>query len=124
MIKIFLNAALKKIIDYQRDENGKLVSDGTLAVYQRAGNAGQEAEGELSFCAILQRTGQRDIANDTLVLNVPIHVFISGDLAFHATVVGKEGMDKAHCHWCKLRSAEWQAHAHERGMRWDSEEMK
>jgi hypothetical protein len=99
------------------------VSDGTLAVHQRAGNAGQEAEGELSFYAILDRTGQRDV-NDTLVLNVPIRVFITGGLAFHATVVGKEGMDKAHCHWCKLRSAEWQACAHERGIGWDSEEMK
>jgi hypothetical protein len=49
---------------------------------------------------------------------------MTGDLAFCATVAGKEGMDKAHCHWCKLKSAEWQAHAHERGMRWDSEEMK
>jgi hypothetical protein len=52
-----LNAALKRIIDYQRDENGKLVCDGTLVVLQRAGNAGQEAEGELSFYAILDRTG-------------------------------------------------------------------
>jgi hypothetical protein len=110
-----LNAALKRIVDYQRDdENGKLVSDGALAVHQRAGNAGQEAEGEL-----MDRTGQRDV-NDTLVLNVPIGVFITGDLAFYATVAGKEGMDKAHCHWCKLKSVECQACAHERGMRWDS----
>jgi hypothetical protein len=35
--------------------------------------------------------------NDMLMLNVPIHVFITGDLAFYAMVVGKEGMDKAHC---------------------------
>jgi hypothetical protein len=88
-----LNAALKRIIDYQRDENGKLVSDGTLAVYQRAGNAGQAAEGELSFYAILDRTGQQDV-NDTLVLNMPIRVFITGDLAFYATVAGKEAWTK------------------------------
>jgi hypothetical protein len=31
-----LNAALKRIISCQRDENGKLVSDGTLAVHHRA----------------------------------------------------------------------------------------
>jgi hypothetical protein len=55
---------------------------------------------------------------------MPIRVFITGDLAFYATVAGKEGMDKAHCHWCKLKSAKWQACAHERGMRWGSEEIK
>jgi hypothetical protein len=57
-----LNAALKRIVSCQRDENGKLVSDGMLAVCQRAEvDAGQEAEGKLSFCAILDRTGQQDI---------------------------------------------------------------
>jgi hypothetical protein len=90
------NAALKRIVERQRDENGWLVSDGMLAVCQRAeGSAGQEeAERELSFCAILDRTGQRDV-NDTLVFNVPIGVFITGDLAFCATVAVKEGMVQA-----------------------------
>jgi hypothetical protein len=42
-----LNTALKRIISCQRDKNGKPVSDGTLAVCQRAEvDAGQEAEGE------------------------------------------------------------------------------
>jgi hypothetical protein len=39
---------------------------------------------------------------------VPIRVFMTGDLAFHATILGKEGVDKAHCMWCKLKKAEWQ----------------
>jgi hypothetical protein len=59
-----------------------------------------------TFYAIVDRTARLG-DKDTLVLNVPIHVFITGDLAFYATVVGKEGMDKAHCHWCKLPSAQW-----------------
>jgi hypothetical protein len=84
------------MVSYQRDEDGKLVSDGTLAVHQRAEvDAGQDAEGKLSFYAILDRTGQQDV-NGTLVLNVPIRVFVTGDLAFCATAAGKEGMDKAH----------------------------
>jgi hypothetical protein len=119
-----LNAALKRIISYQRDENGKLVSDGTLAVHQGAEvDAGQEAEGELSFYAILDRTGQQDV-NDTLVLNVPIRVFATGDLAFCTTAAGKEGMDKAHCIWCKLKRSEWQCHGHDRGAKWTLQELK
>ena len=40
-----LSAALKRIIRYERDEKGNLVSDGTLRVYhQRADEAGK-AEG-------------------------------------------------------------------------------
>ena len=58
------------------------------------------------------------------MLNVPICVFITGDLAFYETLVGKEGMDKAHCHWYKLKSAKWQEYAHARGMGWYLEEMK
>jgi hypothetical protein len=119
-----LNTALERIISYQRDENGKLVSDGTLAVCQRAEvDAGQEAEGELSFYAILDRTGQQDV-NNTLVLSVPIRVFITGDLAFCATAAGKEGMDKAHCIWCKLERSEWQCHGHDRGAKWTLQELK
>jgi hypothetical protein len=57
-------------------------------------------------------------------LNFPICVFITRDLAFYATVVGKEGMDKAHCHWCKLSSAQWQTYEHAPGPKWTIEEHK
>jgi hypothetical protein len=150
-----LNAALKRIVQYKRNENGQLISDGTLAVYkknsqgaeretgergtgepgerntqgaegeaQSVQNLNQGAEGKgveqqstLLFYAILDRT-PRLADEDTLVLNVPIRVFITGDLAFYATVVGKEGMDKAHCHWCKLPSAQWQTYGHAPGPKW------
>jgi hypothetical protein len=45
-----------------------------------------------SFYAILDRTARKSV-DDTLVLNVPIRIFITGDLALDATMVGKEGMD-------------------------------
>ena len=131
-----LNAALKRIIRYQRDENGNLVSDGTLRVYSQGANEADEAEGnadeageaegnanEVSFYAILDPTEQPNV-NATLVLNVPIRIFITGDLAFYATVLGKEGMDKAHCLWCKLKRSEWQLHGHDRGVKWTIEELK
>jgi hypothetical protein len=139
-----LNAALKRIVSYVRSDDGQLISDGTLAVYNKkenlprqgpereteeAGkrnpqgaegkapsdpNFNQGAEGDpetdaveptSTFYAILDRTGRLG-DEDTLVLNVSICVFITRDLAFYAIVVGKEGMDKVHCHWCKLPSAQ------------------
>jgi hypothetical protein len=157
-----LNAALKRIVHCERNENGQLISDGTLAVYKKNSqgaereiaeretgepgerntqgaegeaqsvrnlNQGAEGEGEgveqqsTLFYAILDRT-PRLADEDTLVLNVPIRVFITGDLAFYATVVGKEGMDKAHCHWCKLPSAQWQTYGHTPGPKWTLEELK
>jgi hypothetical protein len=158
-----LNAALKRIVSYVRSDDGQLVSDGTLAVYNKKENLPRQvgtereteesgernlqgAEGEAppdrnfnqgaegdpetddveqtsTFYAILDRTCPLG-DEDTLVLNVPIRVFITGDLAFYATVVGKEGMDKAHCHWCKLPSAQWQTYGHAPGPKWTLEELK
>ncbi len=117
-----LNASLKEIISYDIDENGKLVSDGALAVYKK--NILLPADGDgPSFYSILDRTTRKS-ADDTLVLNVPIRIFITGDLAFYATMVGKEGMDKAHCHWCKLPSSQWQTPGHAPGTKWTLQELK
>jgi hypothetical protein len=75
-----LNASLKEIISYDIDENGKLVSDGALAVHKK--NILLPADGDgPSFYAILDRTVRKSV-NDSLVLNVPIRMFITGDLAF------------------------------------------
>jgi hypothetical protein len=92
------------------------------ALSDRNFNQGAEGDPETNdaelvtstFYAILDRTGPLG-DEDTLVLNVPIRVFVTGNLAFYATVVGKEGMDKAHCHWCKLPSARWQTYGHAPG---------
>jgi hypothetical protein len=94
-----LNLALKRIISYERDKNGKLLSDGSIAINKKENTAeGEGGEGSTStFYAILDRTAW--LSNENILeLNVPICVFITGNLAFYTTVVGKEGMDKAHCH--------------------------
>jgi hypothetical protein len=90
-------------------------SDGLLSVHRKKAVEG-DAASKPTFYAVLDRTGLLS-DDDALEHTVPICVFITGDLAFHATVAGKEGMDKAHCHWRKLKSAEWQAHVHARGLR-------
>jgi hypothetical protein len=60
-----LNATLRRIIKYERDENGKILSDGSLTIYTSAGTEGARTEG--SFYAILDRTC-RLCDEDTLVL--------------------------------------------------------
>jgi hypothetical protein len=117
-----LNAALKCIIHYERDDNGKLLSNGMLSIYKKAAEEGEREETS-TFYAILDRTNRVHI-NDTLELSVPIHVFVTGNLAFYATVLGKEGMDKAYCTWCKLKCSEWQTCPHAPGMKWNLEELK
>jgi hypothetical protein len=105
-------------------EEGKAPSDRTF-------NQGAEGDPETddaelvtsTFYAILDRTGPLG-DDDTLVLNVPSRVFVTGDLPFYAAVVGKEGMDKAHCHWCKLRSVQWQTYGHAPGSKWTLGELK
>ena len=57
-------------------------------------------------------------------LNLPIRVFVTGDLPFYTTVVGKDGMGKAHCHWCKLPSSKCQTYGHAAGTKWALEELK
>jgi hypothetical protein len=117
-----LNAALKRIVIHERNADGKLVSDGKLSIHRKA-MQGSAASKPSFHHAVLDRTGPLLIDN-TLAHAANIRVFITGHLAFHAAVVGKEGMDKAHCLWCKLESAEWKECMHARGTRWDLEEMK
>jgi hypothetical protein len=108
-----LDSALKQIISYDRNENGQALSDGLLAIYKKdiqAADGKAEAisvdsvEQGSNFYTSLDRTCWLCDEN-TLALNVSIHYFIIWDLAFYATVVGKEGMNKAHRYWCRLPSA-------------------
>jgi hypothetical protein len=117
-----LNAALKRIIKCEQDGTGKLSTDGTLSVHEK-NRRGTEDDADPTSCAILDGTGQT-CANDTLENSAPIRVFTTGDLAFHATVLGKEGMDKVHRMWCEPKKAEWQADGHERGVKWTLQELK
>jgi hypothetical protein len=89
------------------------------------GDADRGAKGDADPCfhAILDRAEQ-SCPLDTLEINVSIRAFITGGLACCTCALGKEGVDKAHRLWCKLKSAEWQAHGHARGVKWTLEELK
>jgi hypothetical protein len=54
---------------------------------------------------------------------ISFHVwsFITGDLAFFATILGKENMSTKWCTWCKLFRVEWSNPNHVRGEPWSIE---
>lgn len=54
---------------------------------------------------------------------VGIRIFVTGDLAFYATVLGKINMSGFWCTWCNLRVAEWEKLDHERGTCWTLKEI-
>jgi hypothetical protein len=118
-----LNATLKRIINYERDATtGKIVRDGWLSIYKKGQADGGAIEGG-GLYAILDRK-EKTAENDEEVLKVPICVFVTGDLVFYFTVVGKEGMDKAHCFWCRCKKGIWQSCGHPPGVKWSLAEIK
>jgi hypothetical protein len=118
-----LNAALKRIINYERDAStGEIVRDGWLSMYKKVQADGRATEGD-GLYAVLDRK-EKTLENDEEVLKVPIRVFVTRDLAFHFTVVGKEGMDKAHCFWCRCKKGIWQICGHPPGIKWNLAEIK
>jgi hypothetical protein len=50
-----------------------------------------------------------------------VRTFITGDLAFFATILGKENMSTQWCTWCKLSRVEWSNPNHVRGEPWSIE---
>lgn len=53
-----------------------------------------------------------------------INLYIVGDLAFYAMVLGRESMSGHHCYLCKLSAKEYADQFCERGVAWTYDEMK
>lgn len=51
-------------------------------------------------------------------ISLPINVFITGDLAFMSTLLGKENMSTVWCPWCMLSKVQWGQRNHEPGKLW------
>jgi hypothetical protein len=69
-----LNAALKRIINYERDAStGEIVRDGWLSIYKKVEADGRATEGD-GLYAVLDRK-EKTSENDEEVLKVPIRVF-------------------------------------------------
>ena len=50
-----------------------------------------------------------------------IRAFISGDLAFFATILGKPNMSPVWCNWCMLSKQAWTVQGHDPGGKWTIE---
>jgi hypothetical protein len=51
-------------------------------------------------------------------VTLAIRVFISGDLAFYATILGKPNMAPIWCNWCMLTKQAWMEVGHVHGEKW------
>jgi hypothetical protein len=54
---------------------------------------------------------------------LPANVFITGDLAFFATILGKEHMGGIWCPWCMLSKQQWSLESHDIGEEWTIERL-
>ncbi len=60
---------------------------------------------------------------DQNFIALPLNVFITRDLAFLSTLLGKENMATAWCPWCRLSKLEWSSKDHERGETWSIDKI-
>jgi hypothetical protein len=51
----------------------------------------------------------------TVISSLPIRVFVTGDLAYFAAILGKVNMAGDWCTWCGLSAKEWSPTDHEKG---------
>jgi hypothetical protein len=69
----------------------------------------------LTFVSIVQGLAKFG-ANAAAKKNIPINLFMAGDILFYSMVIGKEGMPGWWCsYYCKLFKNNWQRVGHEQG---------
>jgi hypothetical protein len=55
--------------------------------------------------------------------NMPINLFLAGDILFYNMVIGKEGMSGWWCSYCKLFKNDWQQLHHQPSVPWTIESL-
>ncbi len=78
----------------------------------------REQDGNLS-CR-MKNDGEESL---TIITNLPIRVFVTGDLAYFAAILGKVNMAGDWCTWCGLSAKEWSPTDHDKGELWTLEAM-
>jgi hypothetical protein len=56
--------------------------------------------------------------DDEPLTSLPIQVFVTGDLAYFAAILGKVNMAGGWCTWCSLLPKEWTPTDHDKGELW------
>ena len=59
----------------------------------------------------------------TFITNLPTRVFVTGDLAYFAAILGKVNMAGDWCTWCELSAKDWSSIDHNKGELWTLERM-
>jgi hypothetical protein len=59
-----------------------------------------EENGQMSLCF-------NDINNEGTICNVPIYLFINGDMKYFAQMLGREGMSTSWCMYCQIHPSDW-----------------
>ena len=63
--------------------------------------------------------------NAVIVLDIPcFNIYMTGDLAFYADVLGKPNSSTYWCHLCMLSWKEWNVEGHEKGELWTLEKLQ
>ncbi len=79
----------------------------------------REQDGNLS-CR-MKNDDEQSLA--TTITNLPIRVFVTGDLAYFAAILGKVNMAGDWCTWCGLSTKEWSPIDHDKGELWTLDAM-
>jgi hypothetical protein len=79
----------------------------------------REQDGNL-YCSMKNDDDQSLL---TIITNLPIRVFVTGDLAYFAAILGKVNMAGDWCTWCRLSAKEWSPTDHDKGELWTLEAM-
>jgi len=65
-----------------------------------------------------------EVIDTNLYLVIPLRFFLSGDLAFYAMSLGKEGSSGAHCYVCDSSKVSWQNIDHAKGDIWTLDKIQ
>jgi hypothetical protein len=58
-----------------------------------------------------------------IITNLPIQVFVTGDLAYFAAILGEVNMAGDWCTWCGLLVKEWRPTVYDKGELWTQAAM-
>jgi hypothetical protein len=69
------------------------------------------------------KNDEQDDQQLTIISSLYIRVFVTGDLAYFAAILGKVNMAGGWCTWCGLSPREWSPTEHDKGQLWTLEAM-
>ncbi len=103
------NEVLEKTIGTHLNDSLKQIFGKYLVLHKNANNA---------MVLLSDEPPSLELAQDIRSLSFSAIVFITGDLAFYQTILGKENMATCWCTWCMLSPKEWSVPGHASGESW------